>query len=220
MSSLIKLTIPDRKEWVKKLHKFGDHPSVLRIQNSKLISTKTPIKKNVDHFTRLGQSASHFDFKIKEEKFSKIINQLKKPIISNRTNADPRSFYTYKNKYLVNKNFTLGVTSVDENEWHLIQTTEVPLIFYHLKNCNAEEGTLKPEYENNSTKFVLQPNRTYIIKPRKKYIIVSTAKTYFSFKKIPVNTLLNLKISKIKFPLVKWKNFEREGIFEDTLNGK
>lgn len=114
-----------------------------------------------------------------------------------RTNADLREFIFFKDYYLTNKHFTLGLQTVPEDTCHVFCSTHKELIFYTPKPPEISldkpfdelfrdkpNGFFDESYQVYFLKSILEAGQTVIFCPREKYIMVSPSKCIFYFKEM------------------------------------
>lgn len=141
-----------------------------------------------------------------------IATRYKRPVIEfQRSNVDIRAGYKFdQNKFLVKGFFTFGQRTVEMGTAHVIQTLNVPLLFYIM-----DQTSVKIQMKRTPRLFpcdelhlydrsVLGPNEIFRIPSGTTYLIFAPQKTFFSLDivnenlhfKVPfIDPLLNRKTS-------------------------
>ncbi|KFM83456.1 hypothetical protein X975_08906, partial [Stegodyphus mimosarum] len=138
-------------------------------------------------------------------KWNKIDKKLRLPVKSvKKKYTDTRTSFRWSNTFLTKSYFTFGLRKTEKGEVHIIQTTAAPIVYYELyksiHNSYKIDRMFNPADELKFKKYVLQPNRIYLIPSGKVYMILTTQKTLFAVDRC-VSTLTEEMKQKLKIKL-------------------
>ncbi|KFM77455.1 hypothetical protein X975_09697, partial [Stegodyphus mimosarum] len=138
-------------------------------------------------------------------KWNKIDKKLRLPVKSvKKKYTDTRTSFRWSNTFLTKSYFTFGLRKTEKGEVHIIQTTAAPIVYYELyksiHNSYKIDRMFNPADELKFKKYVLQPNRIYLISSGKVYMILTTQKTLFAVDRC-VSTLTEEMKQKLKIKL-------------------
>lgn len=119
-------------------------------------------------------------------------------------NADVYILFRWQNTFLEKHSFTLGFKEMKETS-HIYQTTDVPLIFYHLtdlSNATQVNRCFKTEYRFCYKTFILKPSRVLLVMS---YIILTAQKTMFPMNVLKEDRNMNFQCDN-RLQDRKWKD--------------
>jgi len=180
-------------------------PSKAYLEQCKIYYEQVEINGLEGHFSLIGKKSINFnkaEFHPRSLAWQDVAQRLKRER-QGKKNADVRlSFRFDHNMFLVKRYFTFGLRWVMPGTRHVVQTTNVPLLFFALKYEHVEKAsvvreklskinrTFIPEDRMKFRQFILMPNQQYVIASNTQYIIVTTQQTLFSVDVVDKSTPL------------------------------
>lgn len=142
----------------------------------------------VANFKRTVSQSKNVQFFDPRVKWEKVCKKLEKPPLHNNKTTDQRLNFKMDNLLLVKRYFSFGLWTVPVDEGHVFQTTDAPMLAYHLPDDslaatptpNIVRRSLVKEDAYLYKRYVLRPNSTCVVPPLTRYLILTVQKTLFS----------------------------------------
>ncbi|KAF8789575.1 hypothetical protein HNY73_007505 [Argiope bruennichi] len=143
---------------------------------------------HVDNFKRTVMECKRMNFFDPSIRWSRVAKKLKLSPIDEKKNSDQRLSFKLDNMLIVKQLFSFGLWTVSRGEGHVSQTSDAPMLIFHLKaislQCHPKPSTVRRSFVEQDQylydRYVMHPNSIYVMPPETRYLILTVQKTLFA----------------------------------------